>query len=69
MPSSQELKRPSEKVNAAASGDPHIRSRAYGVYQQCGGEEHQAIEDWLQAEADSMPKKPIICEKSIRKAS
>jgi hypothetical protein len=69
MPSSQELKRPSEKVNAAASGDPHIRSRAYGVYQQCGGEEHQAIEDWLQAEADSMPKKEIKSEKGNHKAA
>jgi hypothetical protein len=69
MSSSVEVERPAEKASSAASGVPHNRDRVYEANQQCGGERPRAIEDWLQAEADSMPKKPIICEKSIRKAS
>jgi hypothetical protein len=69
MSSSQEIKRPAEKGNSAASGVPQNRDRVYEANQQCGGERPRAIEDWLQAEADSMPKKPLNCEDGIRKAS
>jgi site-specific DNA-cytosine methylase len=69
MSSSQETKRPTDKASSAASGVPHIRHRVYEVYQQRGGERPHAIEDWLQAEAASVPKKPIISEKSNRKTA
>jgi len=55
MSQPQEIKRPAEKTSSAASSVPaedEIRSRAYELYQQRGGEEGHAIEDWLRAEEE-----------------
>lgn len=67
MSSSQKTKRPADQASSTAAGVPHIRSREDHLYQQSGGNGHYAIEDWLQAEANSTPKKEIKSEKSYRK--
>ena len=69
MSSTQEIKRPAEKASPAASGVFHNRYRVYEEYQQRGVGRPHAIEDWLQAEAASVPKKPINYEKSNRKTA
>jgi len=69
MSSSQETKRPADRASSTASGVPHNRDRVYEVYPQRGGERPHAIEDWLQAEAASVPKKPIHYEKSKQKTA
>jgi hypothetical protein len=51
----QEIRRPAEKASSADSAtslQDIIRFRAYELYQQRGGEEGHAVEDWLQAEED-----------------
>lgn len=69
MSSSQEIKQPAEKVNSAASGVPHNCDRVYELNQKRGAPAHHSIEDWLQAEADSMPRKEIKSEQSNHKAA
>lgn len=55
MSQPQDNKRPAEKARSANS-DPslqdQIRFRAHELYQQRGGEEGHATEDWLQAEEE-----------------
>jgi len=51
----QETKRPAEKARSAGgrlSLQDEIRARAYELYQQRGGQENRAIDDWLRAEAE-----------------
>jgi Protein of unknown function (DUF2934) len=55
MSSPREINRPAEKAGPAASGVPvelAIRRRAYELYQQRGGGEGRAVEDWLRAEKE-----------------
>ena len=66
MSEPQEIKRPAEKANPAASGAPaedEIRARAYELYLQRGGEDGHDNEDWLRAEEE------IVRNRNTRKAA
>jgi DUF2934 family protein len=55
MSQPQEIRRPTEKAHSAEldpSLQDKIRFRAYELYQQRGGEDGHATEDWWQAEKE-----------------
>jgi len=59
MPKQRAIVSPISNTGSLELTEDSIRQRAYELYEQRGFEHGHDMDDWLQAEAEVMSKKPI----------